>query len=247
MKNAALPLQSLKDFLKTYTLLSGGTIDYEEKLFICYRNPSTLFSRYILTSADSILLKQVLDLITNAPVGSLPVFVTYDEAFMPADTKKEFEKRGFEIYIIQQGMVMDLSKAEEPSKNPHVILADQENIDQWSEALFEGFCSEKPYEPFVYQTLIGTPEMDFYGYNDNDFLGTTILFKDNNNAGIHDVAVSPAHRQKGISKALLLQALYDMKKAGGTFISLQASPLGEFLYRSVGFENTSKIYTWKRP
>lgn len=274
MNKSTFPLQSLKDFLKTYTLLSGGTIDFEERLFICYQNPSTLFSRYILTSAvpaiettsdasascaactsshdagkmDFTSLEQALTLITSAPAGELPVLVTYDEADMPSGVEEAFEKRGFEPYITQQGMVLDLSRAEKPEANPHVIHASADNIDLWSEALFDGFNGEKPYEPFVYRTLIGTPEMTFYGYySDANFLGTTILYHDGANAGIHDVAVHPNHRRKGISRAIILQALYDMKKAGGTYISLQASPFGEYLYRSFGFESTSRIYTWKRP
>lgn len=65
-------------------------------------------------------------------------------------------------------------------------------------------------------------------------------------AGIYDMGVSPEHRRRGIGRALTLAACRLARELGCTHAVLNATPEGELLYRTVGFERLGEGRTWWR-
>jgi len=65
-------------------------------------------------------------------------------------------------------------------------------------------------------------------------------------AGIYDMGVSPEHRRRGIGRALTLAACRLARERGCTHATLNATPEGELLYSTVGFERLGEGRTWWR-
>ncbi len=63
-------------------------------------------------------------------------------------------------------------------------------------------------------------------------------------AGIYNMGVEPPHRRQGIGRALTLAACRLGKELGCTHAVLNATPEGELLYRTVGFESLGEGRTW---
>ncbi|MGA7207102.1 MAG: GNAT family N-acetyltransferase, partial [Specibacter sp.] len=65
-----------------------------------------------------------------------------------------------------------------------------------------------------------------------------------NLAGIFDMAVVPEHRRTGLGTALLDTLAATAFDAGAEHLLLNATPEGQRLYRSYGFELIGKGQTW---
>jgi len=65
-------------------------------------------------------------------------------------------------------------------------------------------------------------------------------------AGIYDMEVHPEFRRRGIGRALIMAACRVARERGCTHAVLNATPDGELLYRSVGFERLGEGRTWWR-
>jgi ribosomal protein S18 acetylase RimI-like enzyme len=65
-------------------------------------------------------------------------------------------------------------------------------------------------------------------------------------AGIYDMGVRPKYRRRGIGRALTLAACRVARDLGCTHAVLNATPEGELLYRTVGFERLAEGRTWWR-
>jgi ribosomal protein S18 acetylase RimI-like enzyme len=63
-------------------------------------------------------------------------------------------------------------------------------------------------------------------------------------AGIYSMGVSPAHRRKGIGRALTIAACRIAADRGCTHATLNATGEGELLYRAVGFQSLGRGQTW---
>jgi ribosomal protein S18 acetylase RimI-like enzyme len=65
-------------------------------------------------------------------------------------------------------------------------------------------------------------------------------------AGIYDMGVRPEHRRRGIGRSLTLAACRLARELGCTHAVLNATPEGELLYRTVGFQRLGEGRTWWR-
>ena len=63
-------------------------------------------------------------------------------------------------------------------------------------------------------------------------------------AGIYSMGVSPAHRRRGIGRALTIAACRIAAQRGCTHATLNATGEGELLYRAVGFQSLGWGQTW---
>jgi predicted GNAT family acetyltransferase len=77
-------------------------------------------------------------------------------------------------------------------------------------------------------------------------VATASIYFSDGVAGVSCVATLPEHRQQGIGTAVTLAALQVAKSKGYNIGVLFASPMGESIYRSIGFEEYGKgnCYVW---
>lgn len=87
----------------------------------------------------------------------------------------------------------------------------------------------------------------FIAYHDNGIIGHCCLFFSEGKtgvAGMYCVGVLPAHRNKGVGKALVLAACGFARQKGYRYVMLNANHLGRPVYESAGFEFLSYGITW---
>jgi len=66
-------------------------------------------------------------------------------------------------------------------------------------------------------------------------------------AGVYDVGVAPNRQRRGVGRQLM-HALIDIaRQQDADFVTLNATPAGEHLYRSLGFEDVGEGQTWLLP
>tara|TARA_R110002094_G_scaffold78388_2_gene84720 strand:+ start:288 stop:1061 length:774 start_codon:yes stop_codon:yes gene_type:complete len=77
-------------------------------------------------------------------------------------------------------------------------------------------------------------------------VGTGLLFTTGNVAGLHMLGVAPEARRQGIAGAVMLRLLEAARADGQRHAALQASALGEGLYRKLGFAPSGHINWFRR-
>lgn len=103
------------------------------------------------------------------------------------------------------------------------------------------------FEFAMFKVLIQSPQVRLYvGRIDGEPVGTSMLFLSSGVAGIYQVEVSPEHRRKGIGTAMTLAPMKDARQMGYRIAVLQASKMGEPVYRKIGFESYFK-YNYCHP
>jgi len=77
-------------------------------------------------------------------------------------------------------------------------------------------------------------------------VATAIAFDHDGDCGIYNVGTLPGARRQGLATALTAHVLHEARARGCTTASLQATPMAESLYASVGFGNLGRIHEYVR-
>lgn len=244
-KNICWPMLSLDDFLCEFACISGGSKSLHD-VYKTYETPSGFYSRNMIFEADEEDVQGAVSDIVKAAFEGKPALTTYTEELVFEGTKQFFEQNGFSILLVQHGMIFDTQNPFDETFCPQTVRINSAKIDEWNEVMLKGFGSEKQPEPETYRAIAKDSNIMVYAYiEDGAILGTAMMLLNKENSGIHEVAVPPENRHKGIAKKLILKALKDAKAFGCKTVSLQASDEGRFVYKSIGFEEYSQIYTWE--
>ena len=78
-------------------------------------------------------------------------------------------------------------------------------------------------------------------------VSTALSFRGERGVGIFNVATPEEHRGRGYGAAVTSRAVADGLSAGAGFAFLQSSPIGESVYRSLGFEQVSSYTIASEP
>ncbi len=151
---------------------------------------------------------------------------------------------GFSPYRRQMGMLIELPPDYSCHNNSNVIRVGSERIDEWAETCSASF--DKPSMSKIMRTLVQDPTCLFYAYlQDGAIAATSITSLQPGNAGIHEVGTLQEYRGRGFCKALFTRSFVDAAKLGYHLVSLQASALGEPVYRSMGMQAVSQVVTYE--
>jgi hypothetical protein len=102
--------------------------------------------------------------------------------------------------------------------------------------------------PFYTPQIAATPGLSIYlGRTAGQPVSTATSFRHGNSVGIFNVATPPTYRRRGYAAALTIRAVRDGFDAGATFAWLQSSPLGNSLYRGIGFQHVETYTLLSRP
>lgn len=98
---------------------------------------------------------------------------------------------------------------------------------------------EAPLEPFVAlfsPNVAAAPEVSMYvAWSGAEPVSTATAWRNGRDVGIFNVATPPDHRGHGYGRAVTSRAVADGFASGADLAWLQASPLGEPIYRAMGF------------
>ena len=72
----------------------------------------------------------------------------------------------------------------------------------------------------------------------------TWSFQHEHDCGIYTVGTMPGWRRQGIARMLVEHVLADAQERGARTASLQSTPMGEQLYRSLGFQPAGRYEEW---
>ena len=243
LKEAVLAEQSLLDMCALVAELTGGQV-LAPALAAVYRPgfpfPS-FYGRAALHGVAAEDAEEALRIIREAA----PMLVSYTQGNVPENMGALLQSEGYAPMVTQTGMLLSLA-GRCFAASPQVVRVGAARIAEWGETCCRAFG--KPPEQPAFEAMVRREDCYFYGYEeDGAILGTTLLYTRNGNAGIHEVGVLPEHRRRGVALCLMRHALAQALRDGAQIATLQASALGEPLYRSLGFESVSKLDTWIKP
>lgn len=110
---------------------------------------------------------------------------------------------------------------------------------------------EAPREPFaalLTPTVAAIPGLSIYvALAEGRPVSTAIAWLGDGGVGIFNVATPPEYRGRGYGRALTAQAVEEGFASGANIAWLQASPLGERVYRAMGFRQVETYLLLGRP
>ena len=97
------------------------------------------------------------------------------------------------------------------------------------------------FEFQMFRVLIQSPMVKLYvGRIDGEPVGVSMMFLSSGVGGLYQVEVSSEHRRQGIGTAMTLAPMEDARQLGYRIAVLQASTMGEPVYRRIGFKSYFK-------
>ena len=168
----------------------------------------------------------------------------------PKNLGEKLEECDFSNVYQQAGMALDLYKLNRNEKvETDLIIERADNIDsliQWSEVVSEVFKIRIDFSFLKF--LNSQKEISFYlGKIEGQPVSTLMLYLSFGVAGLHAVSTLPQYRSKGYGLSISRKALIDALKSDYHIGVLQASSLGEPVYRKLGFKKYCDIFTYALP
>lgn len=166
----------------------------------------------------------------------LPPLLKFGPKARPVNLRERLLRNGFlAMDHNPPGMAMGLDAVDGKCSFPGNLrierVVDEVGLREWL-SFFTLF------EFDMFKVLIESPRVRLYvGRIDGEPVGTSMLFLSSGVAGIYQVEVSPEHRRKGIGTDLTLAPMRDAREMGYRIAVLQASKMGEPVYKKIGFES----------
>ena len=260
MNEKAAAVQSFIDMCALVTELAGREVQHPAAFASVYDAGFPSFNWYSRVCLDAFGAERLPEAVSLLSESALPL-VSFTEGTVPDAFIDHLKELRYEPMVTQTGMILD---EEDLHALVSEMLADstdggsysgassalvrlgRTDMDAWSDAVARAF--EKPDDRAAFYLMSERNDCYFYGYKENnDMIGTALLYTKDGNAGLHEVGVFKEYRRRGIAAALVRHALQQAVSDGAAFSTLQASPMGKPLYEALGFREVSRIQTWICP
>ena len=158
------------------------------------------------------------------------------------------EDVGFSNVYQQAGMALKLEDLKHQTADESELLVelveDTKHLKQWVEVFSLVFGIKVDYEFMEY--LLLEPEAKFYlGNLEGKSVSSLMLYLSSGVAGLQAVSTLKEYRNRGFGLAISRMALLDAFKKGYKVGVLQASTLGERVYRKMGFQKYCDIISYE--
>jgi GNAT superfamily N-acetyltransferase len=166
----------------------------------------------------------------------------------PGNLGTLLEKFGFSNVYHQAGMAVDLEnlykkKSTKPNSFTIQKVISAELLHQWSNLVSEVFDLKVDLEYLNFMLL--QKEVAFYvGFFQEKPVSTLLLYLSSGVAGVHAVSTFKEFRGQGFGHAISRFALVEAYKMGYYIGVLQASSLGERVYKKLGFKKYCDIFSY---
>jgi GNAT superfamily N-acetyltransferase len=251
--------QNFIGYTSAYVRTSGGQVHEEAELTWLYTGtPLSYYNgvvRTCITTSDPD--ETIAAMLTYFQTRQQPMSWWVSPSTRPGDLAQRLQAHGLALRWRDVGMAIDLHNINETLSSPAGLtierVEDEETMQDWLHAFGLGFELDEhalssysklvtsvpprqhPIRPFYLARLNGEP------------VATSALYWDQSVAGLCEVCTIPSARRQGIGAAITLAPLLDARPMGYRIAVLQASPLGEPVYRRLGFTSycTLDAYCWR--
>jgi GNAT superfamily N-acetyltransferase len=180
----------------------------------------------------------------------IPPVIKVGPGAEPVDLAGYLQDNGFvDMNMSRPGLAIDLDRIRGDFKGTPGLsvkrVESAERVEDWIRLATEGIWV---LEPDFIAGIANDPAVELYvGILGGEVVGVSLLFLAAGVAGIHLVSVPPMFRGRGIGSAMTIIPLLNAKKIGYKIATLQATDVGESLYRRIGFEEYCRfaLYRWE--
>jgi hypothetical protein len=199
---------------------------------------------------DAALARALPGAVADVEDRGVPCWIQLRAGTLPA-VEKEAHRLGFTEEDRVPGMVAipsDLHRPEAPGIEI-VRLHHESELAVASAVASSGFGMPAEMTARIYtRRLLELPSMQIYvAFASAVPVSTAIGFGTGSSVGIFNVATPPEHRGKGFGGAISAEAASTGFAAGDDLAWLQASGLGESVYRQLGFRQVESYLILGRP
>lgn len=187
----------------------------------------------------------------------LPMLWHIGPSTQPSNLRERLLARGLRRTAEEPGMATDLSRLETNQPLPPGLrierVQDTERLEIWGQITgrafdFSGELGDAFFK--IEASLAEYPARRLYlGSVEGEPVATALLFLGAGAAGIYGVGTIPEARRQGIGRAMTVVPLLEARDMGYRIGVLHASPMGEGIYRRLGFQEYCKLgrYVWRKP
>ncbi|PKM48912.1 MAG: hypothetical protein CVV02_18295 [Firmicutes bacterium HGW-Firmicutes-7] len=211
--------------------------------------PSGIFDINLQVDSSNYMIKNI---VMRMKEGLLPNTIMTGPSTMPKDYDTYFYEYGLKRKYEATGMAIDILNinSEYLSSINDIkvsVLEDEEFLFNWCKIVcieLFGKSEIKAIEDF-YDLIKLTFSNDnfkcFVAKYKGEIIATSFLYVNKDIAGIYFVATDKAHQNRGIGKLITMAPLIFAKERGYRLAILQASPLGEIIYKKIGFKEYCRL------
>ena len=149
------------------------------------------------------------------------------------------------------GMWLPASAATPPPLPHELRIREPRSRSEWAEFIATGilgFGGPRPAQPEIgFPFELTEQYRPFWGWCDGDPVATSVAFPRGEVTGIFFVTTRPEFRGRGFDTALTWRAARVAQDSGTPHIFLQASEMGEPVYRRMGFQEIARYVEWTSP
>lgn len=166
----------------------------------------------------------------------------------PRNLGQYLEKSGFSNVYHQSGMAIKLNIIVNTPIMSNKLKVDVinsiEGLKFWINVVSTAFNIKIDLE-FLKLFLDDENTRFYLGFYNKKYVSALILYLSAGVAGLHAVSTLSEHRGKGFGYSISRSALIDAYNSGYKIAVLQASNLGEVIYRKLGFKKYCNIYSYE--
>jgi len=230
----------LYDFLQKVAVISENKVYASDEIsWIMSTNsdwPNRIFRAKFNTTETN---EKIAMAVEQIRLNKMPKMWVVGPASFPRDLGEQLMTHGFYKHTVQSGMAIDLLRASiKPQPSSELVIHpchDLATLRQWKFVSDTAFNRNVNFD--ILAKMLNEKSIYFYAGSINDqVVATLIISYSSTFAGLHTVTTHPNYRKRGIAGAMVLNALHHIQKQGYPLVVLQASPLGEGVYREIGFQ-----------
>jgi GNAT superfamily N-acetyltransferase len=197
--------------------------------------------------------KTIEYLVAKARKRNVPVQWWIMKDSQPADLGKYLIAHGFTTRGDGPGMAIDLLEMKENGRQPDnfniIEVDDNETLKTWCNVTRTGFgipegAENRLFEWFSKDAELKQPVKFYLGILDGKPAATSIVYFGAGVAGIYFVATLPEARNMGIGFAITKKPLDAAREMGYRAGTLQASKMGEPVYKRMGFKEYCRVSSY---
>lgn len=206
--------------------------------------PSCIYNANFTNSDVDLEIERIKKLIES---NKAPDGWTIGPLTEPNNLGKVLESHGFFNVFHQAGMALDLNLISDiPKKSSSLeikIVDTNKELEGWASVVANVFHIKIDYELLEY--LLSQKEVRFYiGIFEGKIISALLLHLIPGAAGLHAVSTLLEYRKKDFALNMSRRALQDAHYLGYNLGVLQASAMGQHVYKKLGFQKYCDIITY---